>query len=144
MTVKFLQLMNKCKGTVDLVHSAVNFFRERSGFEVVGIRLKDGDDYPYFESSGFPAEFVKLANSLFLRDASDQLIRDSDCYPINEYMCGNVICGRFDPYKPFFTTLGSFWTNCTTRELLATTTDADRQARTRNRCNGEGYESVWL
>ena len=58
-------------------------------------------------------------------------------------MCGNVICGRFDPSKPFFTARGSFWTNCTT-ELLATTTEADRQARTRNRCNGEGYESVAL
>ena len=54
MMVKFLQLMNKCKGTVGLAHSAVNFFCERSGFEAVGIRLKDGDDYPYFESSGFP------------------------------------------------------------------------------------------
>ena len=70
-------------------------------------------------------------------------IRDSDGYPIHECMCGNVICGRFDPSKPFFTERGSFCTNCTT-ELLATTTDADRQARTRNRCNGEGYESVAL
>ena len=58
-------------------------------------------------------------------------------------MCGNVICGRFDPSKPFFTKRGSFWTNSTT-ELLASTTEADRQARTRNRCNGKGYESVAL
>jgi PAS domain S-box-containing protein len=58
-------------------------------------------------------------------------------------MCGNVICGRFDPAKPFFTQNGSFWTNDTTR-LLATTTDVDRQTSTRNRCNGEGYESVAL
>lgn len=58
-------------------------------------------------------------------------------------MCGNVICGRFDPSKPFFTKRGNFWTNGTTA-LLATTTEADRQARTRNRCNGEGYESVAL
>ena len=66
--------------------------------------------------------------------------RQSRCF---ECMCGNVICGRFDPSKPFFTARGSFWTNCTT-ELLASTTEADRQARTRNRCNGEGYESVAL
>jgi PAS domain S-box-containing protein len=58
-------------------------------------------------------------------------------------MCGNVIQGRTDPSKPFFTSKGSFWTNNTT-QLLATTTDVDRQARTRNRCNGEGYESVAL
>ena len=142
-TVEFLQLINKNKGTVDLVHSTINFFRERSGFEAVGIRLKDGDDYPYFETSGFSNEFVRLENSLCVKDTAGQIIRDSDGYPIHECMCGNVICGRFDPSKPFFTTRGSFCTTCTT-ELLATTTDTDRQARTRNRCNGEGYESVAL
>ncbi len=54
-----------------------------------------------------------------------------------------MICGRFDPSKPFFTEHGSFWTNNTTK-LLATSTEANRQARTRNRCNGEGYQSVAL
>ncbi len=44
---------------------------------------------------------------------------------------------------PFFTKHGSFWTNSTS-ELLASTSESDRQARTRNRCNGEGYESVAL
>jgi PAS domain S-box-containing protein len=69
--------------------------------------------------------------------------RDSVGNPVLECMCGNIIRGRFDPSKPFFTAHGSFWTNSTT-ELLASTTEADRQARTRNRCNGEGYESVAL
>jgi len=58
-------------------------------------------------------------------------------------MCGNVIQGRFNASSNFFTKRGSFWSNGTT-ELLATSTEADRQARTRNRCNGEGYESVGL
>ncbi len=142
-TVEFLRLVNDSEGTEGLVHSAVSFFCERSGFEAVGIRLKEGDDYPYFEARGFTEEFVKLENNLCVRDTNGQLYRDSNGYPIHECMCGNVICGRFDPSKPFFTARGSFCTNCTT-ELLATTNDADRQARTRNRCNGEGYESVAL
>ena len=29
-----------------------------SGCEAVGIRLREGDDFPYFETRGFPAEFV--------------------------------------------------------------------------------------
>jgi PAS domain S-box-containing protein len=58
-------------------------------------------------------------------------------------MCGSVINGRFDPSQPFFTPNGSFWTNSTT-ELLSSTSEADRQARTRNRCHGEGFESVAL
>jgi PAS domain S-box-containing protein len=58
-------------------------------------------------------------------------------------MCGNILCGRFDPTKPFFSAHGSFWSN-NTSALLTNTNEADRQARTRNRCNGEGYESVAL
>ena len=102
-----------------------------------------GDDYPYFETRGFPPEFVRAENSLCVRCENGEPLHDGDGNPVLECMCGNVICGRFDPSKPFFTPKGSFWTNCTT-ELLASTTEADRQARTRNRCNGEGYESVAL
>ena len=74
---------------------------------------------------------------------SGQPVCDPDGNPVLQCMCGNVLCGRFNPAKPFFTARGSFWSNCTT-DLLASTTDADRQASTRNRCNGEGYESVAL
>ena len=68
---------------------------------------------------------------------------DSEGNPIIECMCGNVICGRFDGSKPFFTDNGSFWTNSTTN-LLANTDEEDRQSTTRNHCNGMGYESVAL
>jgi PAS domain S-box-containing protein len=46
-TTEFLQLVSNSNGIVDMVHSVVNFVRERSGFEAVGIRLKDSDDYAY-------------------------------------------------------------------------------------------------
>ena len=139
----FLRLVNETQGKEDMVREAVTFFQEKSGCEAVGIRLKEGDDYPYYEARGFPQEFVRLENHLCARDSTGAVVRDNTGNPIIECMCGNVICGRFDPSKPFFTAHGSFWTNCTT-ELLASTTEADRQARTRNRCNGEGYESVAL
>ena len=71
------------------------------------------------------------------------MIRDSDGNPVLECMCGNVIAGRTNPKLPFFTEGGSFFSNCTS-DLLAKTTEKERQARTRNRCNGEGYESVAL
>jgi transcriptional regulator with GAF, ATPase, and Fis domain len=58
-------------------------------------------------------------------------------------MCGNVISGRVDPSLSFFTEGGSFFTNSTT-ELLASATEEELQSTTRNRCNGEGYESVAL
>ena len=139
----FLRLVNESKGIGDLVRSAVGYFREHSGCEAVGIRLKEGEDYPYFEVHGFPREFVQLENSICARDESGRPLYDGAGYPIMECMCGNVIQRRFDPEQPFFSAQGSFWTNSTTK-LLATSTEGERQSRTRNRCNGEGYESVAL
>ncbi|WP_424357519.1 PAS domain S-box protein [Methanocella sp. MCL-LM] len=143
LTVEFLRLVNESQGTRDLIRSATGFFQRQSGCEAVGVRLREGDDYPYYEFRGFSDEFVRAENWLCTRDVSGQIYTDSTGYPICECMCGNVIQGRFDPSKSFFTARGSFWSNSTTG-LLATTTEADRQARTRNRCNGEGYESVAL
>jgi PAS domain S-box-containing protein len=143
ITIEFLRLVNASTSTRDLVDKAATFFQKQSGCEAVGIRIKEGDDYPYYEVRGFPKEFVLAENSLCAKDDAGNIIRGGDGYPIQECMCGNIIEGRFDPSKPFFTKHGSFWTNCTT-ELLATSTEAERQSRTRNRCNGEGYESVAL
>jgi PAS domain S-box-containing protein len=143
ITVQFLRLVNESTGTRDLIRAVTTFFQQQSGCDAVGVRLREGEDYPYFEARGFSAEFVLAENQLCCRDATGEVMRDDSGNPVLACMCGNVICGRFDPSKPFFTAHGSFWTNCTT-QLLATTTEADRQSRTRNRCNGEGYESVAL
>jgi PAS domain S-box-containing protein len=143
LTIELLRIADLGMDTAQLIRHAVTFFQERSGCQAVGIRLKKGDDYPYYEARGFPKEFVLKESSLCLRDGNGHVVTDGKGDPVLECMCGNIICGRFDPSKPFFTAHGSFWTNCTT-ELLAGTNEADRQTRTRNRCNGEGYESVAL
>jgi PAS domain S-box-containing protein len=139
--VAFLSLINESKRTAELVHSAVSFFCERFGLEAVGVRLQNVDDYPYFETIGFPEEFLRNENSLCAQDEVEQLICNNAGNPILKCMCGTVICGLFDPSKPFFTARGSFWTNSTT-ELLATTNDLDLLAHMR--CISKGYESVAL
>ncbi len=143
ITLELLEIINHSTGTADLVKAAASFFQRQSGCEAVGIRLKQGEDFPYFEARGFPDEFVRMENSLCSRDSAGNIVRDGSGNPYIECMCGNVILGRVDPSKPFFSRGGSFWANSTTR-LLATTSDEERQTRTRNRCNGEGYESVAL
>ena len=142
-TVRFLEMSIDSNSVEELINKAVNFFRDQFACDAVGIRLRLGEDYPYYQTSGFPAEFVRLENNLCSYDSKGEIIRDSEGNPVLECMCGNVICGRFDPSLEFFSQNGSFWSNGTTA-LLANTTDEDRQARTRNRCNGEGYESVAL
>ncbi len=135
--------MNKVSSRRESISQITDRLVDWLGCDAVGIRLKDGDDYPYYESRGFPEEFVELENTLCLTDEQGRTARDGNGNPVLECMCGNIICGRFDPTLPFFTPGGSFWSSCTTK-LLASTTEADRQTLTRNRCNDEGYESVGL
>lgn len=143
ITIKLLSLINSKNQMHDLMKLVTSLLRDWSGCEAVGIRLQDGEDFPYFETNGFSDEFVQAESKLCSLNELGEPIRDSRGKVFLECMCGNIISGRFDPSKPFFTEHGSFWTNSTTT-LLASTTNADRMAKIRNRCNTAGYESIAL
>lgn len=138
-----IELVNKVSIKNDFLRDLLHLIKVVTGLEAIGIRLKEGEDFPYRETIGFSNNFIKVETSLCARDNTGEIIRDSEGNPYLECMCGNIICGRTNPSLPFFTEAGSFWTNSTTA-LLASTTKEDRQGRTRNRCNKEGYESVAL
>ena len=143
LTAQLIALINHPEEFRRNISQLAASLHEWSDCEAIGIRLKDGDDYPYYETRGFPPEFVRLENNLCSYGPDGAIRRDAEGRPMLDCMCGNVLSGRFDPAKSFFTINGSFCANTTTR-LLATTTETDRHARTRNRCNGSGYESVAL
>ena len=140
---EILNLLNHWETATNTIREILLLFKKKMGFEAVGIRLQENDDFPYFETMGFSEDFVVAERHLCAYDKEGKIVRDGKGNPVLECMCGNILCGRTDAALPFFTAAGSFWTNSTT-DLLASTTKEDRQARTRNRCNGEGYESVAL
>ena len=138
-----LDLLNRPTGAMNTIRDILQLIKKGMGFEAVGIRLKEGDDFPYYATKGFSEDFVLSESLLCAYDEEGKIVRDEHGDPVLECMCGNIICGRTDASLPFFTANGSFWTNSTT-ELLASTTEEDRQPHTHNRCHGEGYESVAL
>jgi len=130
-------------GTAEAVQEVLALIHRHVAVDAIGLRLRDGNDFPYFEVRGLPPEFVLREGRLPAQDDRGEPIYQPDGMPLLECMCGNVLQGRTDPALPFFTQNGSFVSNCTT-ELLATSTEAQRQSRTRNRCNAAGYETVGL
>lgn len=138
-----LECLNHPESTVDTIQEILRIVRRGTGCEAVGVRLREGDDFPYFETNGFPDGFLEAERHLCTRDGAGQTVCDAQGSPVLACMCGTVLCGRTDPALPCFTWGGSFWTGSTT-DLLASTTQKDRQALTRDRCTGEGYESVAL
>jgi PAS domain S-box-containing protein len=141
--IQVMSLINQSSLETDAIRAILHLVKEFTGFDAVGIRLREGDDFPYYETSGFPAVFVEKERYLCTTDEASEVLRDEDGQAVLECMCGNVLRGRIDPLKPFFTEGGSFWTNSTS-DLLASTTEEERQGRTRNICNASGYESVAL
>ena len=143
IAVDFLGMVNQSRSTRDLIQRATAFFQQRSGCEAAAIRLREGDDYPYLESRGFSSEFIRLESQLAARAGCGKAVRDSSGKPVLECLCGDVIRGRFESSKPFYTAHGSFWTNSTT-DLIAGATEGDLPSSVRHRCNRAGYESVAL
>lgn len=140
---EILENLNRNTDSRVMINSIINSIKIKTGYEAIAIRVKEGDDYPYYETIGFNEEFVEAERNLCSFDKNGNVILDSDGKPLLECMCGNILCNRVDPSKSFFTEGGSFRSNNTTL-LLASTTPEERLARTRNRCNSSGYESVAL
>lgn len=137
LTLDLMRSMSMPTSLQGLMREVLQLVGVHTDAQAIGIRLREGLDYPYFEYRGFSHDFILAETHLCPKSNAVGQPVVLDC------MCGNVLQERTDPTQPFFTEQGSFWSNCTTR-LLASTTSAERQSNTRNRCNGEGYESVAL
>jgi PAS domain S-box-containing protein len=66
--VSLLHLLNAPNETHDLIRTVTAFLQQWSGCEAVGVRLREGDGYPYYEARGVPPEFVHAGNDLCARD----------------------------------------------------------------------------
>ncbi|TKJ36206.1 MAG: hypothetical protein CEE38_12335 [Planctomycetes bacterium B3_Pla] len=140
---QILECLNRESEEVDLVRDVLRLIKESTDLDAVGIRHRQGDDFPYLAVDGFSDDFIKAENYLCCRDEAGELTYDSSGRPVIECVCGNVLTGRADATLPFFTEGGSFWTNNTT-ELVACDPQEAIQGSIRNQCNRAGYESVAL
>ncbi len=142
-SMALLSILNTRGSTKELLEDVVSFLRQWSGCEAVGIRLKEGDDFPYFKTQGFTPEFLGTEDHLCARDAAARPQRDEAGHPVLECMCGDILSGRFDPSNPSFTVKGSFWTNSSSN-LLADPKGLDTGRFTRGICIRLGFESIAL
>ena len=124
-----LRLLNRPNDTHELVQLLTGFLQEWSGCEAVGVRLKDEEDFPYFETRGFPGEFVVEERRLC--GAEGQGL---------ECLCGALLSSN---PLPAATAAGSFWTN-DLEGSLASWTAEESPARMRGQCVAEGYRSLAL
>ncbi|MFH1152336.1 MAG: PAS domain S-box protein, partial [Pseudomonadota bacterium] len=74
-----MQLMSLASTPVSFRECISNLtasLKQWSGCEAIGIRLKAGDDYPYYETLGFSPEFVKAESHLCAYSPDGKLMYD--------------------------------------------------------------------
>jgi len=142
-TLRLFGQLNRRNNIQALMKDVCGLMREWSGCEAVAIRMNEGQDYPYFETSGFSKEFIAAESRLCKLDENGRIICSAKGESVLGCMCGTVIRGHTDTKYPFFTEFGSFWTNSTS-ELLANPPEEYVSPELRGRCPAEGYESMAL
>lgn len=143
-TVELLKLVSLSSSLREMAQAAVAFFRKYSGCEAIGLRLTEGEDYPYYESCGLPPEFVSAENRLCLRDADGKVVLDPAGRPALSCLCGRVIRGQVESGQPFFTAHGSFWTNRASAPSSGATADGAKASAASAGCCVAGFESLAL
>ncbi|MCX6673700.1 MAG: PAS domain S-box protein, partial [Methanothrix sp.] len=138
-----LQILNAPGDLQDSIQRVLAALKTRTGFDAVGIRLQNGDDFPYLAQEGFSKDFLLTENTLIERAADGGVCRDKDGKIDLECTCGLIISGKTDPVNPFFTAGGSFWTN-DSFSLLDIPPGEDPRHHPRNQCIYQGYASMAL
>ncbi len=143
LAAEVIQTLNVSDNIQASVRSILSAIRRVTGFDAVGIRLQDGEDFPYCGQEGFETDFLLTENSLIIRDHEGCACRWSDGSIMLGCTCGLVISGKTDPTSPLFTPGGSFWTN-NAHTLLEKPAEDDPRYHPRNQCMHFGYASIAL
>lgn len=143
LLTEVLGIIHDARPLGDTIHYILTAIKRETGFDAVGIRLRNGEDFPYFVQSGFSDDFLRAENTLTVRAQDGGLCKDDNGNISLECTCGLVITGQTDPANPLFTRGGSFWVN-DTLPLLDLPSDQEPRLNPRNRCIHEGFRSVAL
>jgi PAS domain S-box-containing protein len=143
MMVEILRILNQSGDLAEVIDGIVSVIRRELDLDAIGIRLRRGNDFPYFRLDGFSNSFVLAENSLCHRNDDGTLSCDENGQILLECTCGLVLSGQADLSHPLFTPGGSFWTNDTLPLLELPRSEYPRH-NSRNRCMREGYRSLAL
>ncbi len=143
LTGEILTILNEPRPLKDSIERVLSALKSRTGADAVGMRLQEGDDFPYFVQEGFSQDFLLTENTLLERGKDGGVCRDAAGNLSLECTCGLVVSGGTDPANPLFTRGGSFWTN-DSFPILGLPAEQDPRHRPRNTCIHTGYASVAL
>jgi len=141
LSSKILTILNNDINLKEMINGIIKLIHKESKYTAVGMRLKIGDDFPYYEQIGFGDNFLLKENSLLTMDSEHKLCIDESGIPKLECTCGLVLSSEIEHNNPYLTKAGSFFTNNSPLQLGLPIAE-DPRFQFRNTCIHHGYGSV--
>ena len=141
LSIEVLRILNSPQNFESLIEEILKAIQKHTEVDAIGIRLKKGDDFPYFIQSGFSDQFLIDENSLVAKNSKENICRSLDGKDCLECTCGLVLSGKSDPEFLPLSPGGSAWTNDSSMWLKIHYLEESR-INPRNRCVREGYRSI--
>jgi PAS domain S-box-containing protein/putative nucleotidyltransferase with HDIG domain len=140
---EILEILTTPAPVPETVEGIVAALKRATGFDAVGLRLREDEDYPFVAAIGYSDEFLRAENTVAVRYPDGGACRDEDGAVSLECTCGLVLAGRTDSANPLFTSGGSACTN-DALPLLGLPPEEDPRLHPRNRCIHVGFQSIAL
>lgn len=109
LSAEVLRILDDAQAMPGAIQRILDAIQRDIGVDAVGIRLRQGNDFPY-ASSGFSPSFVESENCLLARAANGDIRIDDQGSIHLECTCGLVLSGRKDDSNDWLTPEGSAWT----------------------------------
>jgi PAS domain S-box-containing protein len=143
LAAEILRILNNPSALDRSVGLILDEITQKTGFDAVGIRLRNAGDLPYIVQNSFSRDFLLAEDALLSRDGCGDPCRNGTGDINLECPGGLVMSGRTDPAHPCFTTGGSFWTN-DALPLPDLPAEGSTGFHPRNTCIYQGYLSMAL
>jgi PAS domain S-box-containing protein len=143
LSTTILGILNEPLTLQEAGNTILGLIKKETDLDAVGIRLQEGDDFPYFSAQGLDMEFLLAENSVILRSEAGTARRDTDGKFCLRCVCGMVLSQKCGPSGDHVTAAGSIWTNDAVA-LVEALNGNDQLVTSCHRCIREGFLSMAL
>lgn len=144
IAMAFLSLVDACGSSREFLERGAAFIARYAECQAVGIRLAEGDGFPYLGACGFAAEFLAAENDICARDRAGRPQRDARNQPVFQCLCGALVTGRCAVGENHLTPAGTFYANDLAGFVAGLSPQQRKNHRIRGRCAVAGYRSMAL
>ena len=142
--LELLRLISEDSDLNTMISNLLSLLTKWFRADAIGIRIRQGEDFPYYKTIGFPEAFVHKEKQCKNPITKSREPGAETISTVANCICNCVINRLYNSSSPFFTRGGSFFTNSARHFLSQNGNCQQFHDSGQTHCHISGYESVLL